>query len=104
LRLKITYENDRETNVEVKQGSLEVIPLLYGQTARIHLHPLHHYDVGMGMPGRGGSLGGAHGLRGIKGSALGVIVDARGRPLSPSNDLAKRSELVKNWLSKLSGS
>ena len=60
--------------VEVKQGALDVIPLPLGQSATLIVQPLHRYDVGMGGPGRGGRLE-------VQGGSLGVIIDARGRPL-----------------------
>jgi hypothetical protein len=91
LRVKITYASGHESSIEVKQGSMEVLPLPYGQSARLHLHPLHRYDVGMGAPGRGG------GLR-VIGGALGVIIDARGRPLVLPENRSVYQELQKKWL------
>jgi len=96
LRLKIIYESGHETSLEVKQGSLEVLPLPYGQTGRIQLQPLHRFDVGMGAPGRGG------GLR-VTGGTFGVIIDARGRPLTLLEDRSRRQEQFKNWLWTLGG-
>ncbi|MBN1146767.1 MAG: glutamate mutase L [Anaerolineales bacterium] len=96
LRLKIIYESGHETTLEVKQGSLEVLPLPYGQAARLHLQPLHRFDVGMGAPGRGG------GLR-VLGGTLGLVIDARGRPFKPPDDRGKRQELFKKWLWTLGG-
>lgn len=91
LRMKVTYENGHETSLEVKQGSLEVLPLPQGKSARLQLQPLQRFDIGMGAPGRGGGLK-------ITGGALGVIIDARGRPLTLPDDLQKRAELNKKWL------
>jgi hypothetical protein len=96
LRLKIAYESGHETSIEVKQGNLEVLQLPYGQTGRIQLQPLHRFDVGMGAPGRGG------GLR-VMGGTFGVIIDARGRPLSLPDDRSRRQELFKKWLWTLGG-
>jgi hypothetical protein len=96
LRLRMTYESGHEASLEVKQGTLEVVPLPAGQTARLQLQPLHRYDVGMGAPGRGG------GLR-VLGGALGVIIDARGRPLVLPEDRNRRKELYRKWLWTLGG-
>ena len=97
LRLKMTYDDGgREAGLEVKQGNLEVLPLPAGQMAKLQLSPLHRADVGMGAPGRGG------GLR-VMGGALGVIIDARGRPLTMPEDRARRAELIKKWLWNLGG-
>lgn len=91
LTVKITYDNGHETRVDVKQGSLEVLPLPIGQTARVHLQPLHRYDVGMGAPGRSGKLN-------VHGGAFGLVIDARGRPLTLPGDAERRYELFKKWL------
>jgi hypothetical protein len=96
LRVKMTYESGHESSLEVKQGALEVISLPAGQAARLQIHPLHRADVGMGAPGRGGGLK-------VIGGTLGVIIDARGRPLVLPEDRARRQELVKKWLWTLGG-
>jgi len=96
LRVKASFEGGGETNVDLKQGALNVIPVPYGQTARLSLQPLHRADIGMGAPGRGGSLT-------VKGGALGVILDGRGRPLILPKDWQHRQELYMKWLWALGG-
>lgn len=96
LTVKMTYDDGHETRVDVKQGSLEVLPLPIGQTARVHLQPLHRFDVGMGAPGRSGKLN-------VHGGALGLVIDARGRPLVLPDDAERRYELFKKWLWTLGG-
>jgi hypothetical protein len=91
LRMKVTYDSGHVTDLEVKQGDFDVVPLPQGQSARLQLQPLQRFDIGMGAPGRSGSLR-------ITGGVLGVVIDARGRPLSLPNDIQKRSELYKKWL------
>ncbi len=90
LRLRLIAESGAETKLDVKQGSLEVLALPMGQPAQIHLQPLHRCDVGMGGPGRGGKLR-------IVGGVLGVVVDARGRPLKLPADHGRRRELLGKW-------
>jgi hypothetical protein len=90
LRVKVAYPDKSESTLEVKQGSLEVLQLPFGQTANIHITPLHRFDVGMGGPGRGG------GLR-VTGGALGIIFDARGRPLNLVDDAARRRQMINKW-------
>jgi hypothetical protein len=97
LRVKTTYENGQESSLDVKQGALEVLPVPRGKSVRLHLQPLHNYDVGMGAPGRGGTL------RQVMGGALGIIIDARGRPFSPPADRQRRHELYRKWLWTLGG-
>jgi hypothetical protein len=91
LRIRMEYGDRHETNLEIKYGSLEMIKLPAGQTGTLYLTPLHRFDVGLGGPGRGGSLK-------VVGGALGVVIDARGRPLRLSGDPGRRRELHKKWL------
>lgn len=96
LRVKVDFETGNETLVEVKYGSLELIQLPIGQVANLHLQPLHRFDIGMGGAGRGGVLK-------VVGGALGVIIDARGRPLQLPGDSDRRRELLGKWLWTLGG-
>lgn len=91
MTLKLEYEEGGTIEDEVKAGSLSVLPLSPGQKAIMHLQPRAGVDVGFGV-GRGGSP------TEIRGSALGLIIDARGRPLSLPANLEQRIELVKSWL------
>lgn len=90
LRVRMTYDGGGETGLEVKAGALEVLHLPNGQRAQLQLQPLHKYDVGMGGLGRGGSLR-------VVGGALGVIIDARGRPLALAADPVRRRETIGKW-------
>jgi len=90
LRIRMAYEGGAETSLEIKQGSIEVLQLPAGQSAQLHIQPLHRFDVGMGGPGRGGRLR-------VVGGALGVVVDARGRPLHLPHDPTLRRESIAKW-------
>lgn len=96
LKVKLRRDDGDDTTLEVKQGSLEILPLSSGKTATLHLQPLHRYDVGMGGPGRGGRLT-------VHGGSLGVIIDARGRPLQLPSDIGRRRDLYRKWLWTLGG-
>ena len=90
LQIQVAYQDGRETKLETKNGALEVIPLPMGEVAQLKLQPLHRFDIGMG-PGRGGRLQ-------VVGGSLGVVIDARGRPLRLNPDPARRREMLKKWL------
>jgi len=94
LRARLVYEDGHEANLVVKYGALDGLHLPPGQVATLHLNPLHRFDVGLGGPGRGGSLK-------VMGGVLGVVIDARGRPLRLSGDPGRRRELHKKWLHTL---
>lgn len=95
LRLRVAYESGEEKKMEIKQGTLEKIPLLAGGEIKLSLQPLNRADIGMGRPGLGGSIN-------LKMAGdLGLVIDARGRPLRLPNDHGQRQELIKQWLKVL---
>jgi len=81
---------------KIQMGDLKRIEtLLHGKT-KLYLAPEDESDVGMGIPGLGGWVG-------VMDSKVGVVVDARGRPLNlPMNEIA-RAEALRNWLWELGG-
>lgn len=96
MHVRVIYESGDEVSFEVKYGTLEALPLPMGQSARIRIQPMQRADVGMGGPGRGGTVR-------VVGGALGVVIDARGRPLQLPDDAGRRRELFKKWLWTLGG-
>ncbi len=89
LRARLAYPDGTEARAEVKFGGLEILPLPSGQTARLSLQPLRRADAGLG-PGRSGAVA-------VTGGALGVVIDARGRPLQIPSDPFRRRDLMKTW-------
>jgi hypothetical protein len=90
MQARLVYDDESEIKVDIKQGTIELLSLPTGQVARLHVQPLQRFDIGMGGPGRGGSLR-------VIGGALGVVIDARGRPLRLPEDDARRFEILKKW-------
>lgn len=95
VRAKLAYEDGTEARAEVKFGGLEILPLPSGQSARLSLQPLRRADAGLG-PGRSGSVP-------VTGGAMGVVIDARGRPLQFPSDPVRRRELMKRWSHTVGG-
>jgi hypothetical protein len=93
VRAKLISEDGSEIVSEVKMGDLQMLPLENRQTARLQLRPLQRADVGLG-PGRAGEVE-------VTGSSLGVVIDARGRPLHLPSDPVQRRDLAKKWLTTL---
>ena len=91
LRAELIDEADYEIRVEIKSGTIDWLPLAAGRTAMLKLHPLQKHDVGMGGPGIGGTLL-------VKGGALGVVIDGRGRPLTLPSEAEERYETFHRWL------
>jgi hypothetical protein len=94
LRIRSTLNDGSQNNVDIKFGSIETIPVPSGQTAELHLQPLHRFDIGMGGPGRGGRVR-------VIGGELGIVIDARGRPLHINPDPAQRQTTIKRWITVL---
>jgi len=93
VRARLIRDDGSEMTSEVKMGDLQVLPLESRQTARLQLRPLQRADVGLGS-GRAGEVE-------VTGSSLGVVIDARGRPLRLPGDPVKRRDLAKKWLTTL---
>jgi len=95
LRVQIRSEAAGTIKMEVAHGSLELVPLPAGQKASIEIHP-----------SRGVDLANKH--RGVfkaqvEGGALGLIIDARGRPITRSADAEKRRAQVQKWYWDIGG-
>jgi len=58
------------------------------------MRPTRHFDIGLGQPGRGA-------VTEIEGGILGIIIDARGRPLRLPQDEITRHERLAGWFSAL---
>ncbi len=95
VRVRIIHADGSETKTEIKQGGFEVLPLTAGRVSRLELQPIGRTDLGQGF-GRPVKLEAAGGV-------IGVVVDARGRPLQLPPDPVRRRELMKKWLWTVGG-
>ncbi|HNT74728.1 MAG TPA: glutamate mutase L [Anaerolineae bacterium] len=95
LKVSIMYEDGGKLDVEAHYGEIEIWPLLPGQRATLELRPSRRFDVGLG-PGRGGAVQAIGGL-------VGLIVDARGRPLVLPDNVDQRHRLLNRWLWDVGG-
>jgi hypothetical protein len=92
--LKLRLDKGRSGEVverEVRFGQLVVLSLGQGEHGRLTLRPEQGFDVGFGGPGKAGAVR-------VSGGAVGLIIDARGRPLQLPRDSARRMELNQKWL------
>jgi hypothetical protein len=72
-------------------GSIEVIPLRLNEQALLTLYPAPTVDVGLGPGER------ARAAEEIDGGLVGLIIDARGRPLVLPVDKAERHARLLQW-------
>lgn len=92
LRVQLERDQVGEDIVgDIRMGQLVTLPLKQGENARLTLRPERGIDVGFGGPGKAGALR-------VAGGALGLIIDARGRPLNLQKDPERRRESNEKWL------
>ncbi|HEX6819017.1 MAG TPA: glutamate mutase L [Ktedonobacterales bacterium] len=91
VRVVLEYEDGRKHATEVPYGSMWRIPLGAGERALLSLYPSATLDVGLG-PGQQ-----ARASEPLEGGVLGVVVDARGRPLAVPTDPAERVARLREW-------
>lgn len=77
-------------NLEVKNGSMAIIPLGRGEFKELTITPGKTFDVGEGM--------GKPVTAKLEGGTVGVMVDGRGRPFSLPEDKDQRIAKLREWL------
>lgn len=89
LRVKVTPSGAGPIELEVEHGSLELVPLTQGQKASIEVRPSRGVDL---VAAKGGVF-----KADVEGGALGLIIDARGRPIALPSETAARRIQVQKW-------
>ncbi len=74
-------------------GELRRLPLGAGEKARLSINPARRFNVGAG-PGRALETT-------VNGGVVGVILDARGRPLSLPADSTERKTALSRWMAEM---
>jgi hypothetical protein len=92
IRVEVVYADRSPVTVEVPFGAIEVVPLAAGERASLKLWPEREFDIGLG---RGAA---ATPRADIEGGAVGIVIDARGRPLALPEAPAKRQAKLLQWL------
>lgn len=89
VRVRVKPTGAGAIELEVQHGSLELIPLTQEQKAEIEVRPTRGVELGKTKNGIFKAE--------IEGGALGLIIDARGRPVTlPADPDARRSQ-VQKW-------
>ncbi|MBI5030545.1 MAG: glutamate mutase L [Chloroflexi bacterium] len=95
VRVRVKPVDAGMIELEVQHGSLELIPLTQEQKASIEIRPTRGVELGR-------TKGGIFKAE-VEGGALGLIIDARGRPVNlPSAPEARRTQ-VQKWYWDLGG-
>ena len=95
LRVLLEADGAQALQVEVAAGSLEVIPLPPGHSAKLTLQPSSGLDIGAGS-GKTRKID-------VWGGTVGLVVDARGRPLELPEDEVTRKSQVQQWFRDVGG-
>jgi hypothetical protein len=91
LRVVLEFPDGRQHVEDVAQGTIARLPLPPGERALLGLYPAPAVDVGLG-PGQH-----ARASEPVDGGVLGLVVDARGRPLTLPADGGERLALLTSW-------
>jgi MutL-like protein len=95
VSIGLEYANGRQVNMDVMAGSIEVLPLRPNEQALLTLFPAPTVDVGLGPGER------ARAAEEIDGGLIGLIIDARGRPLHLPADETERQARLLQWIQAL---
>jgi hypothetical protein len=91
LQVHVTTARGGTLDLDVQQGTLELLPLGLGERATVEILPAN--GVELGVPLQGGVL-----KREMEGGALGLVIDARGRPIQLPEPGEARREKIQRWL------
>lgn len=89
VRVIVEAEKKGRLEIDVLSGEIEVLPLTPGEGAELTLRPSRGVDVGFGR-GRGKKVT-------VHGGSVGLVVDARGRPLTLPEDDEERCRRLRQW-------
>ena len=91
MNIEIVMNDGSNIQKEIKFGQMLVIPMPDSATAKVIIHPKSGFDVGTGNGKRLETE--------VNGGVVGIIIDARGRPLQLPQDSAKRVSKLQEWAS-----
>jgi hypothetical protein len=83
--------------ISVRHGQIGRLPLAPGSNATLTLRPASGVRIGRNAPGEAAPSDPGK----IRGSALGVVIDARSRPLRLSDTPIERQQMLWDWLTAL---
>jgi hypothetical protein len=97
VRVALEFMDGRQEVAEVASGSLARLAIAPGEPAMLSVYPAPSVDVGLGP----GQL--ARSSEPVVGGALGLMVDARGRPLRLSLEPEIRVQQLRAWQAAIRG-
>lgn len=95
LTIHVESTSPKLPDVEVEYGSIEVLPLPKDAPAKVTINPTRRFDIGAG-PGRSHTLT-------LYGGLFGLVIDARGRPLTRPQKENEQHSQMRQWLRDVGG-
>jgi uncharacterized protein (TIGR01319 family) len=89
MSIEIMMDDGSISQKEIKVGDMIIVPLPNGKRAKVSINPKSGFDVG---EGNGKRLEAE-----VTGGIVGIVIDARGRPLQLPQDAAKRVIKLQEW-------
>lgn len=96
LAVEVATDDGETYSVDITQGTLRRLVVPAGASAVLAFKPSRKTDIGFGGMGIGGRLK-------VTSGSLGVVIDARGRPLRLPDEDEHRVEQLRTWLWALGG-
>lgn len=93
LRVRVIVGERVIFDEELASGTLRRLPLPAGADLKVEARPAKGVDMGFGP--------GVPALLETEGAGLGLILDCRGRPFEPPDDIRTRIPLLESWYSAL---
>ena len=93
VTVTIELPDERPLQVNVEYGGIERIPLAPGKSAKVTIKPERRFDIGFGY--------GKKKTVTLFGGMLGIVIDARGRPINLKRKKTTVHQLVQQWLQVL---
>jgi len=94
VEAELTSRRGKLRRVTVRHGQIARLRLDQSSTGQLTLRPAANVRIGQNEPGAEVQTD----IAAIKGSALGVVIDARGRPLRLPEDATQRCGQIWEWL------
>jgi len=98
VRGEMTLSNGETQRFSVPFGNLHLLVVDETQTADVTLNPEPGFRIGSHQPGESVEFSGD---RALFGGRIGIVIDARGRPISIPDDPESRVTLLRAWLNDM---
>ena len=89
----VEKEDSEKLELTVDYGDINRLPLPVGQSAKVTIKPTRRMDIGFGL-GKSKTVS-------MHGGEIGIIIDARGRPLNLTRKKVDQDQLIQQWLRAL---